>query len=232
MVQFDKLYLVCIAGYFRNFSFKIWINIVGQVSLFISELFANYLFGAKHTANVIAGKVTIEAVCFEYSDLFRGLHFHVQIIGLCKAKYSLALKFPYHFPFIVTSIFKDISVYGTINSDNELHQQKSFVLAPSQWSVNKALSHDSLSPCKVLQSHWLLIQMCIMPSCLQQQTLDPLGCDWYLYISYHWHVAIAAVRPWWCMPKWQYGRDSSGARLCVNAAPICEKAHHFLPCVP
>ena len=27
-------------------------------------------------------------------------------------------------------------------------------------------------------------------------------------------------------------RDSYGARLCVNAAPICEKAHHFLPRVP
>ena len=27
-------------------------------------------------------------------------------------------------------------------------------------------------------------------------------------------------------------RDSSGARLCVNAAPTCQKAHHFLPRVP
>ena len=27
-------------------------------------------------------------------------------------------------------------------------------------------------------------------------------------------------------------RDSSGARLCVNAAPICEKANHFLLRVP
>ena len=29
-----------------------------------------------------------------------------------------------------------------------------------------------------------------------------------------------------------YVRDSSGARLCVNAAPTCQKAHHFLPRVP
>ena len=28
------------------------------------------------------------------------------------------------------------------------------------------------------------------------------------------------------------GRDSSGARLCVNVAPTCQKAHHFLPRVP
>ena len=28
------------------------------------------------------------------------------------------------------------------------------------------------------------------------------------------------------------GRDSSGARLFVNAAPTCQKAHHFLPRVP
>ena len=27
-------------------------------------------------------------------------------------------------------------------------------------------------------------------------------------------------------------RDSSEARLCVNAAPTCQKAHHFLPRVP
>ena len=27
-------------------------------------------------------------------------------------------------------------------------------------------------------------------------------------------------------------RDSSGARLCVNAAPNCQKAHSFLPRVP
>ena len=33
------------------------------------------------------------------------------------------------------------------------------------------------------------------------------------------------------LPRYMY-RDSSGARLCVNAAPICQKAHHFLPHVP
>ena len=27
-------------------------------------------------------------------------------------------------------------------------------------------------------------------------------------------------------------RDSSGARLCVNAAPTCQKAHNFLLRVP